>query len=62
MDYLDRAAGAVSDLVRWYSDGKLTYRVDVVDGLEHAPEALNTLFDGTNQGKLLVKISDEPVW
>jgi hypothetical protein len=60
MDYLDRAAGAIGDLVRWYSDGKLKYRVDVVDGLEHAPEALNNLFDGKNQGKLLVKISDEP--
>jgi len=60
MDYLDRAAGAITDLVRWYSDGKLRYRVDVVDGLEHAPEALNTLFDGKNQGKLLVKVSEEP--
>jgi hypothetical protein len=60
MDYFDRAQEAAADLVRWYAEGKIKYRVDVVDGLEHAPEALARLFDGRNQGKLIVKISDEP--
>jgi NADPH-dependent curcumin reductase CurA len=32
----------------------------MVEGLRAAPAALNRLFDGTNQGKLLVKISEEP--
>jgi NADPH-dependent curcumin reductase CurA len=30
--------------------------VDVVDGLKEAPRALNKLFDGSNQGKLIIKI------
>jgi NADPH-dependent curcumin reductase CurA len=29
----------------------------MVEGLEKAPEALNLLFSGANQGKLVVRIS-----
>jgi hypothetical protein len=60
MDYFDRAQEAIADLVRWYAEGKIKYRVDIIDGLERAPEALNNLFEGKNRGKLLVKVSDEP--
>jgi NADPH-dependent curcumin reductase CurA len=35
--------------------------VDIVEGLEQAPVAINRLFDGSNKGKLIVKISEEPV-
>jgi NADPH-dependent curcumin reductase CurA len=31
--------------------------VDIVQGLEHAPAALAKLFDGSNVGKLLVRIN-----
>jgi NADPH-dependent curcumin reductase CurA len=34
--------------------------VDVVQGLQQAPQALNKLFDGSNQGKLVVEISQPP--
>jgi len=60
MDYMNRAMEAVTALGRWWMEGKLKYRVDVVEGIEHAPNALNMLFDGSNKGKLLVKVSDEP--
>lgn len=59
LDYLDRAQEAIVDLIRWYAESKIRYRVDVVDGLENAPRALNKLFEGANTGKLIVKISDE---
>lgn len=55
-DYMDRAQAAMADLGRWFMEGKIKYRVDVVEGLEEAPRAVNKLFDGTNQGKLVVKI------
>jgi NADPH-dependent curcumin reductase CurA len=55
-DYMGRAAEAMSALGRWFGEGKIKYRVDVVEGLEHAPRAVNKLFDGSNQGKLVVKI------
>lgn len=55
-DYLPRAAEAIPDLSKWYQEGKLKYRVDVIEGLENAPKALNKLFDGSNQGKLIIKL------
>jgi NADPH-dependent curcumin reductase CurA len=56
LDYLPRAEEAMKELARWYAEGKIKYRVDVVEGLEQAPRAVNKLFEGTNQGKLIVKI------
>jgi NADPH-dependent curcumin reductase CurA len=56
LDYMDRARDAMRDLGKWYADGKLRYRVDIVDGLQSAPRALNKLFDGSNKGKLVVKL------
>jgi NADPH-dependent curcumin reductase len=60
LDYIDRATEAVAELGKWYAEGKLKYRVEVVDGLENAATAVNKLFDGSNKGKLIVKISEEP--
>ena len=37
-DHLDKAARATADLVRWHREGRLQYRLDVVDGLENAPD------------------------
>ncbi len=56
LDYWHRASEAIAALAGWYNEGKLKYRVDVVEGLQHAPQALNKLFDGGNIGKLIVKI------
>jgi hypothetical protein len=56
LDYTDRAQEAFADLGKWLAEGRLKYRIDQVDGLEHAPHALNKLFEGTNQGKLIVKL------
>jgi NADPH-dependent curcumin reductase len=55
-DYWSRAAEAFGALAQWYQQGKIRYRVDVVEGLENAPKALNKLFDGSNAGKLIVKL------
>jgi len=59
LDHLDQAEAAAADLVRWHLAGKLQYRLDVVHGLDQAPVAVNRLFDGTNAGKLVVRVSDE---
>lgn len=57
-DYMDRIPEAVADLSKWLTEGKIRYRVHVVDGLAEAPKAINMLFDGSHQGKLMVKVSD----
>jgi len=60
LDYLDRVMEAMTDLGTWLFEGKIQYRVDVVEGLENAPRAVNMLFDGSNRGKLVVTVSEEP--
>jgi NADPH-dependent curcumin reductase CurA len=60
MDYVSRFAEAAAQIVPWLIEGKLKYRLDLVDGLQQAPTALNRLFDGANTGKLLVQVSAEP--
>ncbi|HMW00988.1 MAG TPA: NADP-dependent oxidoreductase [Acidobacteriota bacterium] len=56
LDYAARANEAFAELGQWMKEGKLKYRVDEVEGLEHAPQALNKLFEGSNIGKLVVKM------
>ncbi len=58
-DFAPRFPEAAAKIVPWLMAGKLKYRIDMVEGLRNAPAALNKLFDGTNEGKLLVKVSDE---
>jgi NADPH-dependent curcumin reductase CurA len=59
-DFASRFQEAGKQIVQWLMQGKLKYRLDMVEGLRQAPTALNRLFDGANTGKLLVKISEEP--
>jgi NADPH-dependent curcumin reductase CurA len=56
-DFLDRVMEAVTDLGTWASEGRIKNQVDVVEGLENAPDALRRLFTGENLGKQLVKIA-----
>src|SRR5712672_480657 len=56
MDFYDRRAEAEARLARWVAEGRIKAVVDVVDGLDKAPEALIGLFEGTNRGKMAVRI------
>jgi hypothetical protein len=60
LDYAARFPEAMAKLAEWHAEGRLKYRVEIVDGLEQAPDALNKLFDGTHHGKLIVRVSPEP--
>ena len=60
LDYFLRASEAIDALGAWVSEGRLRYRVHVVEGLEEAPAALNYLFDGRNEGKLVIKLAEPP--
>ena len=54
LEFWPEALGTLATLV---ASQKLHYRESVVDGLEHAPDALMGLLQGKNFGKQLVKIS-----
>ena len=56
-DHMDLAPQAISDLATWATEGRIKAEIDVVDGLEHAPDALSRLFTGGNRGKQLVKVA-----
>jgi NADPH-dependent curcumin reductase CurA len=56
LDYTSRFKEAQGELAGWLAEGKLRHFEHVVDGLEHAPEALNLLFTGANIGKVVVKL------
>jgi NADPH-dependent curcumin reductase len=56
LDYLPRAGEAIAELAGWVLDGEMKFAVDVVDGLENAPLALDRLFTGANQGKVMVRL------
>ena len=60
LDFAGRFSEAAAKIVPWLLSGRLKYHIDMVEGLRNAPTALNKLFDGTNRGKLLVQVSEEP--
>ena len=60
IDFMDRFAEGAQQLGQWLAEGKIKYKVHVVEGLENAPEAVKLLFSGGNDGKLIVQVSDEP--
>lgn len=56
-DYADRYPEAAREIAGWIKEGKLCYREHIVDGLETFPEALLMLYDGSNTGKLMLKLA-----
>ncbi|ABF86697.1 oxidoreductase, zinc-binding dehydrogenase family [Myxococcus xanthus DK 1622] len=46
------------DMSAWVREGRVRYREDIVNGLDHAPEAFVGLLEGRNFGKLVVKVDE----
>ncbi|KAJ7066944.1 hypothetical protein C8F01DRAFT_1119707 [Mycena amicta] len=60
MDYTPRFPAAIQDLAGALADGSIKRKFHVVEGIEQAPIALPWLFSGKNDGKLVVKVAEEP--
>ena len=58
LDYMDRAAIAVEELLGWVREDKLKFQIDLQEGFDGIPDTLNRLFTGKNIGKQLLKIAD----
>ncbi|HKX35910.1 MAG TPA: NADP-dependent oxidoreductase, partial [Rhizorhapis sp.] len=56
IDYLSRTKEATADLTQWIKAGRIKWKDHVIDGLEHAPAALDRLFSGQHDGKLMIRI------
>jgi NADPH-dependent curcumin reductase CurA len=57
--YASRYAEGARQLGEWVAAGKLKSREDVVSGIENFPDAFLKLFEGTNDGKLVLAIRAE---
>lgn len=60
LDYAPRVREMVEEMGPWLADGRIKWKVHVDDGLEGAVGSLNRLFTGDHDGKLLVRVSEEP--
>ena len=56
LDYLDRFPEAQVEMAGWVMEGRIHHREHVVQGLDHAGDALNLLFSGGNTGKVVVAV------
>ncbi len=60
IDYLHRAPEAFAELMPLVLEGKLKWKAHVEEGLENALPALDRLFTGDHDGKLMLRVSPEP--
>lgn len=58
LDYLPRFPLAQLRMLWWLKTGRIRDRHTLVQGLDHAPQALTQLFTGSNTGKLIVEIGE----
>jgi len=58
-DYAPRFTAALRELESWVRDGRIRYREDILDGIEHAPGSIAGLYRGENLGKRLIRIAPE---
>ncbi len=59
LDYIDRYPDYQQKLAAWMLEGRLKYRLHVVDGLENALESLKLLYSSGNNGKLMVRVAGD---
>jgi NADPH-dependent curcumin reductase CurA len=55
-DYADKFPASIKQLTEWFLEGKLKNKETVVEGFENIPEAFIGLFEGSNIGKMMVKV------
>lgn len=55
-DYAEEFPQGIETLTKWLAEGKLTYTETIVQGFDQIPQAFLDLFDGKNEGKMIVKI------
>ena len=59
MDYYDQKQTAREQLSAWLNAGKLRLSIDLLEGLERAPEGFAGLFNGENRGKRMIRVAEE---
>ena len=55
-DYSEKFPEAKKQLFNWLKDGKLIYHETIINGFDQIPHAFIELFEGLNEGKMIVKV------
>lgn len=55
-DFINRFEEGMIQLENWLNAGKLTNLETIVEGFENIPQAFLSLFEGINEGKMIVKL------
>ena len=55
-NYENKFPEATKQLAQWLNDGKLKFSETVVEGFDNIPKAFLDLFEGKNNGKMVVKV------
>jgi len=56
--FAERFPEAITEMSKWYAEGKLKNQIDLQQGLENAPKTIIRLFTGANFGKQLLQLGD----
>ncbi|MFC0272906.1 NADP-dependent oxidoreductase [Metabacillus herbersteinensis] len=57
-NYASQFGEAARQLGKWLAEGNLKYEETIVEGFENIPNAFLGLFEGSNLGKMLVKVAE----
>jgi NADPH-dependent curcumin reductase CurA len=55
-DFIARFPEAIANLSGWIRDGKIRYREELLEGIQHAPATVQKLYSGENTGKLVMRL------
>ncbi|WEN16728.1 NADP-dependent oxidoreductase [Rhodanobacter sp. AS-Z3] len=58
-DYGHRYGEFMQQMSQWVQAGKIKFREDIVEGLDQAPQAFIGMLQGSNFGKLVVRVAGE---
>ena len=59
-DWFAKMPQFLAEAGQWVRDGKLKYREEIIEGLEHAPAALQAMLRAETFGKVIVKLGEPP--
>jgi NADPH-dependent curcumin reductase CurA len=58
-DFFDQQPKFLKEMSGWVESGEVKYHETIFDGIENAVSAFEGLFQGANNGKMLVKLVSE---
>ena len=55
-DFFEKFPATTKQLTVWLTENKITFIETIVEGFDNIPQAFIDLFEGKNEGKMIVKI------